>query len=778
MDRPQILQTLQSAMLAHVRHHWPLLLGNVAADLLDQADRAQSAQAARSLLDARAAWLAADSELHAAWLAHLERLLKRSLQTAFHRERQRFSQHTGQALSLRDLAEVEQELALERQIAAFRSQAGSSLQDLNARIANLYHQTETRERENPFRPYVICGSLALAIGELNLLSDIAEVLQKAAAKCLSQLVVSLYQTLNQLLDEAAIPVELPLQIRRQAEPTTPPPPAHPPAGLAEQAPRLPRSDLLMRWIQMKTSPETARQAAEASPPPHWLDPQVNAGQLLRELFGSRPAGAQHQPAGFTTFAGSTVLASSISELEREALAAQAENGSEALLRNRILENRARLSSQARDPSERMVVDVVAMLFEFMLRDGKVPQGVRGQLGRMQFQLLKLGLFDPTLFAESSHPARQLVNRIGSVAVELEADDPLCAELNDEIGRLVDRAVQAPHSDAELFASLLGELERYLANAMANSHPDMAKAVAALASAEDRTSQYLQAVAAARTALVGLDMPQRLHDFLSGTWPLVLERVGREDPAQAGLCRRLVPRLVWSVLPKTSNGERMQMLKVLPELVHTLSEQLAHARLDDIEQQTFLNWLVEAHLEAIKEGHPESGPALSEVEAHLATYVQGDPAADSLPAAGEDFHALYVSEALGELDDPLELLDARFDGVQLAQAAAQATAPLSEEMRSQVISQLRAGVVVDIAFGGSSRRARLNWISPRAACLLLTIAGLGKPAALSVQLFRRLLALGHVRFIESEPLFERAVMSLLRNADEMEYWSSQESVPAA
>ncbi|MGQ5523092.1 DUF1631 family protein [Chitinimonas sp. PSY-7] len=783
MKRAEILQALQATMHAYIQQQWPQLLSEVAAELMDQADRASSTHDARIMFDARATWLAFDTELRSAWLAHLQRLLERSLVTAFRREKRSFNQAPRHNLSLRDLAEIEQELALERRIANFRSAAGRTLTDLNARIANLYHQTESTERENPFRPYVICGSLALGISELDLLEDVSEVLQKAAAHCLSRRVIDLYQQLNTQLDSYGIPVKLPAQTSNKNEKKVSKPRRSPlldapsptpviPAGLAEQARQLPRTDLLMRWIQMKTSPDAVDLPPETSSPPYWLDTQVNAGQLLRELFGTFPAGRQNAPASFTTFAGSTVLAGSIAELELEATTQYStESGeSDASLRNRILENRGRLNSQAQDPSERMVVDVVAMLFEFMLRDGKVPGSVRSQLGRLQFQLLKLGLFDPSLFAEQRHPARQLFNRIGSIAVGLGEKDAIAMGLTAEIQRLIDIAVAAPSSDAALFNNLLSQLDHYLAGPLAEQDTHMARAAAAITEAEGRTTHYLQAVSAMRETLEGIDLPTRLRNFLLGTWPLVIEHVEREDANKAHQCRRIVPKLVWSVQPKTSNAERMQMLKALPELVNLLAGNLALARLSDTAQQDFMDWLVEAHVEALKEGHHDPSTSLADMETHFANYAQG--MCTSCPTDCTEYDTHFIAEAAAEFDESLELLDQQFSELVEDDDEAAIDLAESDELKEKVLKQLRTGVVVEIAFGGSSRRARLNWISPNAACLLLTISDLGKPAALSVQLFRRLLALDHVRFIESEPLFERAVIALLRNVDEMEQWSEQ------
>ena len=60
------------------------------------------------------------------------------------------------------------------------------------------------------------------------------------------------------------------------------------------------------------------------------------------------------------------------------------------LRNLIL-NKDALNELASNVDEQMTIDIVAMLFEFILRDTQVPAEIRAQLGRLQFLVLKVAL---------------------------------------------------------------------------------------------------------------------------------------------------------------------------------------------------------------------------------------------------------------------------------------------------------------------------------------------------------------------------------------------------
>jgi hypothetical protein len=62
---------------------------------------------------------------------------------------------------------------------------------------------------------------------------------------------------------------------------------------------------------------------------------------------------------------------------------------------------------------------------------------------------------------------------------------------------------------------------------------------------------------------------------------------------------------------------------------------------------------------------------------------------------------------------------------------------------------------------------LSWVSADAANLILMLDEQRTPLLMRVSVFRRLLATQRVRFIEDQPLFERAVAALLDSAARMD-----------
>ncbi|WP_134515655.1 DUF1631 family protein, partial [Pseudomonas aeruginosa] len=63
-----------------------------------------------------------------------------------------------------------------------------------------------------------------------------------------------------------------------------------------------------------------------------------------------------------------------------------------------------------------VINLVSMLFEFILDDRTLPDSLKALIGRMQIPMLKVALLDKTFFSRGSHPARRLLNEIASASL--------------------------------------------------------------------------------------------------------------------------------------------------------------------------------------------------------------------------------------------------------------------------------------------------------------------------------------------------------------------------
>jgi hypothetical protein len=446
------------------------------------------------------------------------------------------------------------------------------------------------------------------------------------------------------------------------------------------------------------------------------------------------------------------------------------------VRNLIMEQREQLSEQARGVDEQMTIDVVAMLFEFILRDQQVPAEIRAQLGRLQFLVLKLALRDPALLVQKGHPVRLLINRIGSVSLGLSQVDPSAIKVTEEICRIVAVLLEDQSEDPASFAKALDELDAFITGELRTGNDHVDRAVKAVEKAQSRTLRFAHTTAQMAQALADLTIDPFLRRFLENDWVHAIEHAGRDDATKEKRYRLMVPDLLWSIIPKTKDEERAQFRALLPIILNTLREGLSLIGWDKEKQQGVLNWLMDAHTSAMRAGQIASSGSLQlpVIHRHFNRFVDNPEQEMSAEEVAAGAHLpkqkQFLDQAIEELDVKVQWLDSVFATDQELHKghdpllADTVTRIAEEEANQTVLQRLQHGVALEINLGGQFSPAKLNWVNPDNSNLMLTLTGQAAPTMVSLQMFRRLLEHGRVRFQEDEPLFERAVEALLESAD--------------
>jgi hypothetical protein len=99
----------------------------------------------------------------------------------------------------------------------------------------------------------------------------------------------------------------------------------------------------------------------------------------------------------------------------------------------------------------VAIEMISLLFEFILEDHALPPGLRATLGRLQLPYLRAALAEPEWFADQNHPARVLLSRMaeaGKGCSELTA-----TPLTDLIEKTVEQISQEQAEDGRSFQFL-------------------------------------------------------------------------------------------------------------------------------------------------------------------------------------------------------------------------------------------------------------------------------------------------------------------------------------
>jgi len=316
-------------------------------------------------------------------------------------------------------------------------------------------------------------------------------------------------------------------------------------------------------------------------------------------------------------------------------------GLDGEVRNLIIERRDNLNSLANDQHEKMTIDIVAMLFEFILKDHQVPAEVRAQLGRLQFSVLKMALMDSAL----------LTKKIGSISVGLQQIDPTGERISEEICRIVEELLASDSENPELFSKMLDQLDGFIARELLASNNKIEQAVKVVVNAEQRSQRLNKESAKLEKMLEGIMITPYLRRFLLDTWSHVIERVERNPNADSTRFRLLVPNLLWSILPKANRDDRSMLLQIIPIIVPVLREGMGLVAWLPEHQQELLNWLVDAHTTVMRAAISEE-PVISlvEIQRHFHEFVYPDAEPLPAPKSADKVHVnrVFLDEAIKEL----------------------------------------------------------------------------------------------------------------------------------
>ncbi len=747
----------------------------------------------------------------------MDKLLQRSLQTAYSAFRPSFAMPGPVSLSLIEPAAFEGELRLAAFTERFRYEAEDQLRDLNVRVALLFDQDEVKEREVPFRPYLVSKALAEAVDGMRLPPELSDIMTPLLAECYAGAIDEIYATVNRCLAENGIAADMPLRIKKSPDKSIADErnyrggnpagiaaggviePAYPDAnsGAMEAFSSLyangmnpPVADAghegtLKRLFEMvrrygEALPDFAEQSSAVSTGPggrqqtggavdvvddipDWLEagrPEITIRRFLER--GSQAAGL-------------CAVASPLMQAVNEQLRKFGDAATEAdcncyTLSNTIFEQRRELCGQSGDTNERMIIDIVAMLFEFIMRDTLIPVEIRERLGKLQFLVLKVALSDGSLWLGNEHPLRALINRIASVSAGIGPGDLVNLRINAKIAELTEILLNAGPEEIELllplFNRILAELDSFIEQDLRIGDDKLNRAIQALDGIRARSLNFARLYVQTKEILSKMSLENFLHEFLAETWTEAIELADSLDPARAERFRTLVPNLVWSVASKLDEYDRQTLSALLPAMIGTLREGMMSVAWPQSRQKELLGRLFDAHTGALRPNHAISPPSLASLHQAFECLLQREPGKQPITDQVIDYaEKILIRGALRRLDTDIHSLQ---DYSDFEADATGAPPPYGEKSRYPANREPRlfSGGFFETLLDQTARRARLCWLSSNASIMLFKLDRQSAPLMIVQTEFQQLLASGQIRFAEERLLFDRAVHSLLSAAERL------------
>jgi hypothetical protein len=261
-----------------------------------------------------------------------------------------------------------------------------------------------------------------------------------------------------------------------------------------------------------------------------------------------------------------------------------------------LQSRSRdLKRAAATPEERATIEIVALLFQSILTEERIPASVRIWFARLQMPVLRVAVSEPDFFATIDHPARRLIDRMGACVMGFDsgADAGVSEALDKEIKRIVQVVEAYPDTGRRVFQTVLVEFEKWLEHWFRNENEATRKGVSLAQQVEQRETLAIQYTIELRRMLNEVPVQEGVRQFLFHVWADVLATTAVRHGAQGEptqQMKRAAADLIWSASAKVTREERAEVIRRLPALLKSLREGMATASIDGPRQDEHIQQL--------------------------------------------------------------------------------------------------------------------------------------------------------------------------------------------
>jgi hypothetical protein len=246
-----------------------------------------------------------------------------------------------------------------------------------------------------------------------------------------------------------------------------------------------------------------------------------------------------------------------------------------------------------------VINLVSMVFEFILDDRNMAPEISLLLGRLQIPVIKIALKNKKFFSDAEHPTRRLLKLLSQAAIGWEKESLLQRDLLLEELRIVVHRIlnEFTGDNLELFSELEQKFGAFLADEQRRADL-VEKRVLQSAEGQAKMEQARRVInQLINDRMQGKTLPSVVIDMIDGPWRILmlqtLLRAGR-DSDQWRDCLQTVDDLIWSIQPANAGSDRERWIKLIPLLLKRICNGLEAIQHPGLEVEKFLSSLWEIH----------------------------------------------------------------------------------------------------------------------------------------------------------------------------------------
>jgi len=470
-------------------------------------------------------------------------------------------------LSLVQNDELEEQVAINAMVVKARAYFQGTLLQLQNRFSATYPSASSDNPINPLAPEFICDAFVRCSQDLDIqIRERLIVLKQFDRYVVSNLGMILEEA-NRIMVQAGVLPNFKYKGRTSSTSSRPDQTESETAPSATSARDEGEGNLLEQIHQLLSS-----QRHNAGQPPRAANPQLHLvdERELHQLVAQLP---QPKISAQDLMSGEPVVLD-LSRVVRQLLQnQQREDGKTAEL-NEVDED---------------LINLVSMLFEFILDDYNLSPPIQVLISRLQIPILKVVIKDRSFFSKATHPARRLLNALARAGIGWsDRNEKNRDKLYEQIHNVVLRILNEFDGDISLFEKLYDEFDHYLtrenrkANLVEQRTREAERGRIKSQKAQETVDQLL------RERLSRYPAPEPVRSILVNGWSRVMFLAYLRDDTEHRWAQsvRVVDDLLWCLQPRLDEAEREHWVRLVPTLLKTLRtglEEVSYnaARLDEM-----------------------------------------------------------------------------------------------------------------------------------------------------------------------------------------------------
>ena len=486
-------------------------------------------------------------------------------------------------LSLIEHNQLEQTLAIENIISKVNLRSSKDIAALEARLGDLFPDKFIDEDSNPLSPKNLTSNFFTACHEFEVDEQSQLIISKLFDKVMAKEFQELYSQVNRILVKNGVLPDL--KSKKKNEEAKP--------NHEQETER--------------KQPSSAKESSEALSGED--EDLINVlYELLAQRRGEKVDGdftGQVQASPPESKIQVKSFIDSLSHIQTERFHSQ-HNGVESAdsiksyISKDITKSGAAASPYSQIQSD--TIDIVSMLFEFILGDSNIPNNIKALIGRLQIPVLKVAVIDSTFFNRPNHPARALINELAGAAIGVQSSSLASQDqLLQKTEAIVNKILTEFTDNVSIFDDLLldlhefQKLEKQRADAIEKKTRDAEESKVKVENSKETVRTEIE------TRIQNSKVPASISDMVRDAWSKYLFichlKSGDEgDSFIDGL--QTIDNLIWSLSPKDNEADKTRLLSLIPKIQRELREGLNNILFNPFEITKIFQNLEKLHIDTL------------------------------------------------------------------------------------------------------------------------------------------------------------------------------------